>query len=258
MKSAEIIYHDGISRLLNHPLRGINTLHYPLLRTASIKDVIESTGIPHTEIGRLQVNGADIDFSYILQDSDRVEVWPCHHPVDVLTPTQLCPTPLPRHAFIVDINVGKLAGWLRFLGFDAKDGKSMNDQAIAECSHREGRIVLTRDKSLLKRKIVLHGHLVRATEPFLQIQEVIRFYGLRELIKPFTRCLRCNGILASVRKDTIENRLQPLTRKYYHHFKACPDCDAIYWAGSHVEKMNAMLERILRDLDQSDPGPGIV
>ena len=220
-----------------------------MTRRASIKDVIEALGPPHTEIGSLRVDGAEVDFGHLLLPGPgggptEVDVFPVTPPLDVTRPSLLRPTPLPRPAFVVDVNVGRLARWLRLLGLDAAYHPSWDDACLAALAASSGRAVLTGDTLLLKRSAVTHGRLVRATHPEDQLLEVLGFFGLRGPFALFSRCLDCNGELRPVPKNEILHRLEPLTRRHYHRFRICPDCGRVYWRGSHHGRMMRDLERL--------------
>lgn len=225
---------------------------HDFVRRASIKDVIESLGVPHPVIGELSVNGSETGFDYILQDGDTVEVCPLTPPVNPFVPSILRPEALARISFVVDVNVGKLALLLRTLGFDTVYCSDARDSKLAEIAHSEKRILLTRDTSLLKRKIVMHGYLIRAQDPAGQLIEVVRLYDLAGEIRPLTRCIPCNGLLVPVSKETILERLEPLTRKYFNAFHICEQCQKIYWPGSHQKKLVAFIGEIRRAVRQDD------
>jgi uncharacterized protein with PIN domain len=245
MAVATFTFHNNFKLLLKKRQKHSLSFSHYFERRASIKDVIESFGVPHPLIGMLSVNGRQVDFSHILQDMDNVQVDPLMPPVNPLLPDILRPIPLPRIAFVVDVNAGKLAMLLRMLGFDTLYENNARDGKLAEIAFSQKRILLTRDTSLLKRKIVMHGYLLHDHDPTRQTAEVVRLYDLSDSIKPMSRCMPCNGMLIPVSKDAIMNRLEPLTRKYYHSFLICRDCGKIYWAGSHHEKIKDSIARIL-------------
>lgn len=229
--------HGDLSMLLPRPLAGRQTITHTITRRASIKDVIESLGIPHPIVSELIVNDRPVSFDYILRDCDHVEVIPLTPPVDFSTPSILRPIPLTEMRFLADANVGKLASLLRMAGIDTAYENHLTDAALADIAQAERRILLTKDISLLKRKKVEFGYLVREIAPQQQLKEIIHLFNLGPEVKPFTRCMHCNGILVPVAKEQILDRLEPLTKKYYHTFHLCPGCDKIYWSGSHKEKM---------------------
>ena len=222
-------------------------------RKASIKDVIESLGVPHPLIDTLKVNGVEVGFDYILRDKDIVEATPLTPPVNPFIPNILRPEALDRIAFVVDVNVGKLALHLRMLGFDTVYENDTRDGKLAGIAYAQKRILLTRDISLLKRKIVMHGYLLRAQDPTRQLIEVVRLYDLSSTIKPLSRCIPCNGQLVPVSKETILERLEPLTRKYYDSFHICEKCKKIYWPGSHQEQIVAFIQEVLKAVRQDEP-----
>ena len=246
MAEISLIFHGNLQELLVRRLAGSPQVYHNLERRASVKDVIESFGIPHPEVGKLSINGRQCDFDALVVNRDRIEAWPLSPPCDVLTPTLLRPEPLKKISFIVDINVGKLAGLLRMTGFDTLYEPDLTDGDLAEKAAAARRILLSRDRNLLKRKNVVFGHLVRETAPRQQWLEIVQLYGLSDMLEPFTRCLRCNGKLVPVEKQTILHRLEPLTIKYYDLFHRCKVCDQIYWPGSHRERMDEVLAEMTR------------
>ena len=217
-------------------------------REASVKDVIEACGVPHPEVGAIVAAGREVDFGYRPAAGDMIEVFPIIPPLDVTKPSRLRPEPLAGPFFVVDINVAKLGRWLRMLGFDALIPEN-HDDAFLAATAATGRVLLTRDRRLLKRRQVVFARLVRHGHPTAQLREVLSFYGLGGQERPFTRCLRCNSRLEPMAKEEILPRLEPLTRKYYSRFNHCPRCDRIYWAGSHREKMEGLISAVL-----SSPG----
>lgn len=239
-----ITFHGNLNDLLRPPFRGMTRIDHELTRQASIKDIVESFGVPHTEIGCLTVDGRETPFFHSGSNDDRVEVYPLRPPVDVLSPTLLRPDTLTSIRFAVDVNVGRLAGLLRMAGIDTFYRNYISDPELVELAVREGRIVLTKDKNLLKRKDLVFGYLVRESCPEKQLAEVVHLFGLKKLLQPLSRCLRCNGLLRPVDKEQILDRLEPLTRKYYHLFSQCSECKHIYWPGSHLDKMLKVLNTL--------------
>jgi uncharacterized protein with PIN domain len=219
-------------------------ISYSLERKASVKDVIESLGPPHTEIGSIEASGRQVDFGYIVRSGDEIRAHPFALPIDVHTPSTLRPEPLDDLRFVVDVNVGRLAMLLRLLGLDTAYQWTWRDADIAEVAARERRIVLTRDKGLLKRSKVTWGRRLRAEDPDEQLLETARVFGLTPPFNLMSRCLRCNTPLEPVDKQDILHRLEPKTKKFFHSFSICPDCQRIYWSGSHFQQMQARLERL--------------
>jgi uncharacterized protein with PIN domain len=205
--------------------------------------LIESLGIPHTEVGFLHANGQEIDLSYITQDGDQIEVYPV--PLDTSPPGLGSLAPLPEEdRFVLDNHLGRLAYYLRMLGFDGLYRNDYQDEELAAISHQEERILLTRDRRLLMRNQVIYGYLVRSKIPRQQLDEVLHRYDLYGCITPFRRCMRCNALLQEVSKAEVLERLQPLTRKYFDEFRLCPQCGHVYWKGSHYERMMELIRQV--------------
>jgi hypothetical protein len=218
---------------------------------ASIKDMIESLGVPHPEVDLLVVNGESVDFSYIVQDSDRIDVYPVSAASETTPTVSVRPTPLSAFRFVVDINLGKLANSLRMLGFDTLYRNDYSDEELAQISASQERILLTRDKGLLMRSLVTYGYYVRATDPERQVVEVLQRFDLFNKVAPFQRCMRCNGLLEPVAKESILDQLPLKTQLSIHEFHRCHECGQIYWRGSHFERMQQFIEGVLDQTKES-------
>lgn len=224
--------------------RGV-TVRRPFRAHQTVKDVLEAMGIPHTEIDLILVNGESRGFAHRPATGDRIAAYPVFEAFDVEAVGRLRPAALRDTRFVVDVNLGRLARLLRLLGFDVCwPGAAADDAALAAISAGQRRILLTRDRGLLKRSAVSHGLFVRSRRPEEQAVEVIRRLDLSHRLAPLTRCLRCNGELTEVAKDAVVDRLQPLTRRYYHRFSRCAACGQIYWAGSHLGRLVDQVDRI--------------
>jgi len=210
----------------------------------SIKDMIEALGVPHTEVDLILVNGESVDFSYLVEDRDRVSVYPVFESIDITSLERVRPHPLRETRFVLDGHLGRLAVYLRMLGFDAWYQNDCGDAELARVSSREKRILLTRDRGLLKRSVVTHGYCVRETNPRRQLVEVLERCDLFSSIAPFSRCLRCNGRLEPIAKERIAHRLLPRTREHYDEFHICLACDRLFWKGSHYQRMQRFIAGI--------------
>lgn len=208
---------------------------------SSIKDVIESLGVPHTEVELILVNGKSVDFNYQIQNNDRISVYPVFESLDMKNMIKLRAEPLREMKFVLDCHLGKLAKYLRFAGFDTLYKEHFDDAEIAEIAQQENRIVLTRDRDLLKRKIIDHGHYMREIKIDKQFMEVMHRFDLLAQIHLFSRCSLCNGILIDVDKQTVTQYLEPKTLKYVQEFKQCSSCQHVYWKGSHYEKIKQLI-----------------
>jgi len=210
----------------------------------TVKHLIESLGIPHTEIDLILVNGESVDFTYRVQNGDRISVYPVFESLNIKPLTQLWKRPLRKPRFIADTHLGRLATYLRMTGFDTLYRNDYSDSELASLSQSENRILLTRDRGLLKRNQVTHGFFVRHDEPFLQLVSVIDRFDLHNELKPFTRCLRCNNLLDTVAKENILDRLPANTAQTFVEFKICYSCDKVYWKGSHYKRMSALIKQL--------------
>ncbi|MCC6179582.1 MAG: Mut7-C ubiquitin/RNAse domain-containing protein [Chloroflexi bacterium] len=217
------------------------TFTVTLNEPASVKHVIEMLGVPHTEVDLILVNGISVDFVARLSGGERVAVYPRFTRLDVEEVSRVRPPAPETPRFVLDTHLGKLAEYLRMLGFDTLYRNDYPDDVLATISAEDGRLLLTRDRGLLKRSIVSSGYLVRADAPRAQVAEVVRRFDLSGRAEPFRRCLRCNSRLESVSKADIFDQLQPKTRRYYDEFARCPGCGRIYWKGSHYERMRRFL-----------------
>lgn len=230
------------------PARRQRDFAHPVEGRVTVKHLIESLGVPHGEVDLILVDGRPVDFSYLVEDGDRISVYPMFESIDISAVGRLRPQPLRQTRFVLDTHLGQLATYLRLLGFDTLYRNDFGDPELARISSEERRILLTRDRGLLKRNLVSHGYYVRHTEPRQQLLEVVRRFDLKDNLHPFRRCLRCNALLEPVDKARILHRLEADTRRYYDEFRICSGCQQIYWKGSHYRRMRHFLNGIL-DLD---------
>ena len=200
--------------------------------------------MPHTAVDVLLVNGNSVCFGYRLRPGDRVAVYPVFESFDVTPLIRLRAEPLRKPAFILDVHLGKLARRLRMLGFDSLYRNDYDDPEIIRIALREERIILTRDRGILKNSLVTHGYWVRAQEAEEQTREILARFDLAILIKPFERCISCNGLLEDVPKEKILDRLPPRTKAAFNDFRRCSNCGKIYWPGSHYQAMNKMIQEM--------------
>lgn len=232
MKNATFDFAPELQPLLKHELRG-KPVNINFRGEQSVKHLIESLGIPHTEIGQLSGNRVKIGQGTIVQNGDRIKIWP-------VGPSYLAKEP----QFVIDGHLGRLASHLRMLGLDCLYNNAYEDDKLVEISVEQERILLTRDRLLLMHKVITQGYLLRSLDSNEQLSEVVCRYRLAKWIKPFKRCMRCNKPLEPVEKETILEKLEPLTKKYFHEFMLCPSCDQVYWKGSHYERMMEVINRI--------------
>jgi uncharacterized protein len=209
----------------------------------AIKDTLESVGVPHPEIARIVVNDAEVDAAYTVCDGDVIVVYPPEQPIDLFRAAQGDLRP----RFVADVHLGRLAAYLRILGFDTVySAVDLADPYLADVAHREARILLTRDLGLLKRKVVMFGYFVRTTAPMQQLGEIVERYDLLHYGSQALRCTQCNGALEIVAKDEVAAQLTAQTLNVFDEFRRCTACGKVYWRGSHYDRIERYLDG-LRD-----------
>jgi len=225
----------------------VSTVERQLSEKASVKDVIEACGIPHTEVDLVLVNGQPVDFGFVIGGELVIDVYP----VESQGVTSFAENRLQVRnvrKFVADGHLGKLVRDLRLLGVDVVYDPPADDRQLVSIASDEHRALLTRDRRLLMHAIVRHGYYLRSQDPLEQTLEVLRRFDLGSALAPFTRCLRCNALLESVDKAQVVDRLEPLTKKYYEKFRRCPQCGQVYWSGSHFDKLRARVETVRASL----------
>jgi uncharacterized protein len=213
-----------------------------LSEKTSIKDVIESCGVPHPEVDLILVDEQPVGFDHALASDAKVEVFPVENRSTLPTEKRLQTVGTSR--FVANGHLGGLTRNLRLLGFDVAYNQNADDRQLLKVMARENRALLTRDRRLLMHAIVQHGYCPRSQNADEQTIEVVRRFNLVNLIAPFTRCLRCNAQLQDAAKADVIEKLEPLTKTYYDQFRRCPGCGQIYWAGSHFSKLEQWLQKI--------------
>ncbi|MCX4025983.1 twitching motility protein PilT [Endozoicomonas sp. SM1973] len=217
-----------------------STIHFTFDDKPSIKDVIESLGLPHVEVAYITANEQSVDFTYLLKNKDTVVVHPYPHPQAIV---QQLPESGPR--FLLDVHLGGLLRYLRIAGFDCfYQNSDLGDQKLASIAEQQQRILLSRDIGLLKRSNVCYGRWVRNTDPLAQFIEIMAFYRLYDLVRPLTLCSKCNGEIKAVNKDTIYDQVPEGVFEFYDEFNQCQSCQQVYWKGSHYQKIQAILEKV--------------
>jgi uncharacterized protein len=212
---------------------------------AAVKDVLEALGVPHPEIDVILVNGHSVGFDHVLHDGDRVSVYPVFEALDVTPLVRLRPRPLRVTRFALDVHLGRLAAYLRLLGFDTLWQRDWQDAALASCAHDEQRLLLTRDRGLLKRREVSRGYCLRSLRPREQLVEVVARFDLAGQAQPFTRCMLCNGMLAPIGSQAARGVVPPDVLDRFATLTRCQACGRIYWPGSHYARMRRLVEETL-------------
>lgn len=256
MVSATFRFYGALNDFLPRGRRGRDVVT-PCARAATTKHMIEALGVPHTEVELALVNGESAGLDALLEEDDRVAVYPRFVAIDVGPLVRVRGRPAGRMRFVADAHLGGLARLLRMAGFDTiyrstggagargPGDRAMDDGALDVLAQEEARIVLTRDRELLKRRGVDMGAFVRALRPEAQLREVVARFDLAERARPFTLCLHCNAPLRRVSRDEVADRLPPAVRAARTGFSACSTCGRLYWKGSHWRRMASMLESVL-------------
>lgn len=216
-------------------------VHIPIGKPRSVKDVVESAGVPHPEIDLLLVDGTSVDFGHLVRGGERVAAYPAFHAIDIAV-TSLVKAPPPAPRFVCDVHLGRLTRRLRLLGFDTWYRRDTDDDELAHVAVSERRILLTRDRGLLMRRVIVHGYCPRSDNADVQTIEVLRRFDLTEQIEPFTRCARCNGPLQRVDREVVIDVLPPRTRIEHQQFARCAHCARVYWPGSHTTHISEFID----------------
>ena len=250
METAHFVFHPDLPFFLSRQYRD-GRLEVSFEAGQTIKHLVESLGTPHTEIGAVRVNGQAAGLDLQARSGNQVEVF-------AASPGQGAPPEGIR--FVLDNHLGRLAAALRMVGLDTLYRNDYQDEELARLAADENRILVTRDRRLLMRRMVRYGYCPRSLNSQEQFLEVVKRFDLYhgdtiQHIMPFARCLRCNGRLQPISKSEVLERLEPLTRLYYEDFHVCPACGQIYWKGSHYERMRARIEA-LENRAQGDEANG--
>jgi uncharacterized protein len=196
--------------------------------TSSLGHVVESLGVPLTEVGSLVVNGRPEQRSYRPRIGDQVRVGPVARP-----------QPLPAARFILDVHLGSLARRMRLVGLDTAYSNDRDDAELVELANAGQRVLLTKDRGLLQRRQLWLGAYVRGDQPDEQLTDVLGRFA--PPLAPWTRCTACNGALDAVAKSEVEDRLLPGTRRTQQEFARCRECGRVYWPGAHSSRLKAIV-----------------
>lgn len=247
IKNVEFRFYEELNDFLPEERRKVS-FNYSFTGRTSVKDMIESLGVPHTEVDMILVNGYSVDFDYIVESGVRISVYPEFESLDITDIQHLRNKPLRLPAFITDVHLGSLAKYLRMLGIDVLYRNDYSDMEIIETSLKERRVILTKDRELLKNNKITHGYWIRNKSTEEQVKEVILRFDLKNNICVFLRCLECNNILVPIEKAGIEERIPPKVKLHHNKFWYCQYCDKVYWKGTHYEKMSKFIEQLRNEL----------
>jgi uncharacterized protein with PIN domain len=207
--------------------------------TPAVKDRIEALGVPHTEVDLILVDGEPVGFRHRLRGGERVAVYPMFECFELGSATHLRPTPLREPRFVLDVHLGRLASYLRLLGFDTLYRNNYDDEELLAISQAQRRILLSRDTGLLKRAALTHGAFLHATDPRRQLREVCGRFQLDARIAPFTRCARCNGMVEALAAGSTAD-----VGGGRYRLSRCQGCGQVYWPGSHLTRLRQRLGEV--------------
>ncbi|MFE6388690.1 MULTISPECIES: Mut7-C RNAse domain-containing protein [Nocardiopsis] len=211
--------------------------------TSTLGHVVQSLGVPLTEVGALRVDGRTTPASHIPAPDEAVEVLPVQYP-------QRLPFAEPR--FLLDVHLGTLARRLRLLGLDTAYDNDRDDPSLFRQANAEDRVLLTRDRGLLSRSGLRAGGYVREQRPAGQLREVLERFA--PPLRPWTRCPACNGELVHAAKEEVREDLEAGTRATYDVFARCSGCERVYWPGAHHSRL-AQIVREAQELVSARSGP---
>lgn len=212
--------------------------------SSTVIDMIEGFGVPHAEVELIVANGESVGPHYLVRGEDRISVYPMFESLDISPELRVRQEPLREPKFVLDVHLGKLAAYLRMLGFDTLYRSCYTDPELVKIASAERRILLTRDRGLLKHGAVTHGYWLRNTDSREQAAEVVRRFDLASKVRPFTRCMACNGTLKTAPKEEILALVPEGVAKQHDEFRRCSECGRVYWEGSHHQRMLRLIEQM--------------
>jgi uncharacterized protein len=210
----------------------------------SVKQLIEKLRIPISQIDLILVNGKSVGAEYQVNDGDRLSIYPVFETFNISSVSNLHESPLRRLQFICDVHLGRLTKYMRMLGLDVLYKNDFSQDQQVQLCIKEDRIILTRNKRILKNRLITRGYLVKSGDPRLQVEEIITYFDLKGYLTPLSRCLRCNLTVQPVEKESIQPHVPGAVFKMYDKFMRCDNCDRIYWMGSHYSSMMDWINRI--------------
>lgn len=243
MHKIQIRFYEELNDFLPEEKKKKRFTHYYIDRT-SVKDLIESFGVPHTEVDLILVNGKSVGFKYKINDGDDISVYPVFESLDISEVQHLRAKPLRKPKFVADVHLGRLTRYLRMMGFDVYYRNDLEDNEIVDISLKEKRTILTKDLGILKRNEVTHGYWIRSTKLEEQVKEALKRFDLQKEIKEFSRCIECNELLKPVKKEMIIKQLPPKVAQSQNEFFHCPSCNKVYWKGTHYQRMLTFIKRL--------------
>ena len=243
MVTATFRFYEELNDFLARPLRR-RAFSCACAHGATAKHMIEVLGVPHTEVELSLVNGESVGFNHPLSDGDHISVYPKFESLDIQPLLRVREHPLRVVRFIADAHLGGLAPLLRLAGFDTLYDNHYPDADIEALAAAQQRIVLTRDRELLKRRAITHGCYVRTLRPREQLREVFERLDLAGSAQPFRLCLMCNAPLRRIAKDEVGDRAPDGVLERHNQFVTCDVCRRVFWEGTHWQRMRALMDSV--------------
>jgi uncharacterized protein with PIN domain len=210
--------------LLPARLRSRDTVDVAVDGTSTLGHVVESLGVPLTEVSDLLVDGVPVSARTILRAGDAVDVAPVRRPQR-----------LEDERFLLDVHLGALARRMRLLGLDTAYSPAADDPELVRQATLQARVLLTKDRGLLRRHALPAGAYVRGDRRDAQLADVLDRFAPH--LEPWTRCPACNGVLVPATLEEVRDRIEPGTRRSYTAFSRCPACGRVYWRGAHARRL---------------------
>ena len=246
MANATLRFYEELNEFLTADRRKRESI-LSFVAPVPVRHLIETLGVPHTEVEVILINGESVGLEHPVTDGDRVSVYPMFEALDVTPLLRLRQRPLRDPRFLADAHLGRLAGYLRMLGFDTRLGRGETDRQLVDQSVAQARIMLTRDRSLLMHRALTHGCYIRQRRPREQLGALLRRLDLCRQIRPFSRCIRCNELLDPVPREALVASIPEGVMARHNDFLRCPGCDRVFWKGTHYRRMQQLIHRLCGD-----------
>ncbi len=230
------------------------TFTHPVEAGAAVGEVIKAMGVPLSEVEMIRVDGKSVDFSHRLYDGARASVYPVFESFNITPEPRVRQRPLRQIRFVLDVDLGRLATYLRMFGFDTLYRNDCDSNKLIEISRRDRRILCTRDRKLLTCGGIERGYRVREMRPRRQLVEVLRRFDLLGSVTPLCRCLRCNAMLVPLSPESVLARRPIEARRHDKRIWVCPDCQRISRRGSHYRRMRSFMQQIRRQGREGSAG----
>jgi len=217
---------------------------FELEEGATIQQLLSNLELPLSQVDLILVNGESVGVSFPLKAGDRISIYPVFERLNIAPVLKIRPAPLRKPRFICDVHLGKLATYMRMAGLDADYRNNFSGRQLIQLSVELGKIILTKNRGLLKNKRITHGYLVIQNLPKLQLAEIISCFDLKQWCSPLSRCLRCNLPVHSISKDDAVGKVAPRVLEMHDQFMKCDGCSRVYWKGTHYESMMSWISRL--------------